>query len=133
MTPETLDTWLKKLSPQRVQVSLPKFKLTGEFQLNQVLSDLGMPSAFDLDLADFSGMTGIRDLYIAAVVHKAFVEVEEKGTEAAAATAVVMAARGVMHAPRPTVFRADHPFVFLIRDVRTGAILFLGRLVRPEA
>jgi len=133
MTPETLDTWLKKLSPQRVQVSLPKFKLTGEFQLNQVLSDLGMPSAFDLDLADFSGMTGIRDLYISAVVHKAFVEVDEKGTEAAAATAVVMAARAVMHAPRPTVFRADHPFVFLIRDVRTGAILFLGRLVRPEA
>jgi serpin B len=133
MTLEALETLLKKLSPQRVQVSLPKFKLTGEFKLNQVLSELGMPLAFDLDLADFSGMTGTRDLCISAVVHKAFVEVDEKGTEAAAATAVVMALRAVMHAPRPPVFRADHPFVFLIRDVRTGAILFLGRLVRPEA
>jgi serpin B len=131
MTLETLDTLLKPLSPRRVRVSLPKFKLTGEFKLNQVLSDLGMPSAFESS-ADFSGMTGTRDLAISAVVHKAFVAVEEKGTEAAAATAVVMG-RAVMHVPPPTVFRADHPFVFLIRDVRTGSILFLGRLVRPEA
>ena len=81
-------------------------------------------------MADFSGMTGTRDLAISAVVHKAFVEVEEKGTEAAAATAVVMS-RGVVVDP-PTVFRADHPFFFLIRDLRNGSILFLGRLVRPE-
>jgi serpin B len=133
MTLDNLSTWSKNLAMQRVQVSLPKFKLTGEFELSKVLSKLGIPSAFDQDLADFSGMTGDRDLHIDAVVHKAFVEVDEKGTEAAAATAVVMEARAAMKAPPPKVFRADHPFVFLIRDVRTGAILFLGRLVRPEA
>ena len=132
MTLEKLDAWLKKVSPQRVRVSLPKFKLTGEFRLDEVLKELGMPSAFQADSADFSGMTGTRELSISAVVHKAFVEVQEKGTEAAAATAVVMG-RAAMIAPPPTAFRADHPFLFLIRDVQSGAILFLGRLVRPEA
>ena len=111
-------------------MSLPKFKLTGECDLKDALSELGMPVAFDPARADFSGITGTRDLAISAVVHKAFVEVEEKGTEAAAATGVVMTRTAVVAAP-PTVFRADHPFFFLIRDTRTGSILFLGRLVRP--
>jgi serpin B len=125
-----LATWLEKLSTQRVQVSLPKFKLTESFELQDALSALGMPIAFELGKADFSGMTGTRDFAISAVVHKAFVEVEEKGTEAAAATGVVMARTAMVAAP-PVVFRADHPFFFLIRDTRTGGILFLGRLVRP--
>ena len=132
LTPAKLDAWLAKLSSRKVQVSLPKFRLTGEFGLNDALSALGMPDAFHPGKADFSGMTGTRDLAISAVVHKAFVEVEEKGTEAAAATAVVMARSLAIAAP-PPVFRADHPFFFLIRDLRNGSILFLGRLVRPES
>jgi len=132
LTLEKLDTWLTKLASHRVQVSLPRFKLTGEFDLKDALSGLGMPSAFQLGVADFSGMTGTRDFAISAVVHKAFVEVEERGTEAAAATGVVMSATAVVATP-PVIFQADHPFFFLIRDVRTGSILFLGRLVRPEA
>ena len=80
--------------------------------------------------ADFSGMNGRGDLLISSVVHKAFVEVDEKGTEAAAVTAVVMT-RAMVAAP-PKVFRAEHPFLFLIRDLRTGSILFLGRLIRPD-
>jgi len=82
--------------------------------------------------ADFSGMDGERDLYISAVVHKAFVDVNEEGTEAAAATGVVMSHMSVMRMPRPTpIFRADHPFVFLIRENHSGSILFLGRMVDP--
>jgi serpin B len=126
-----LEGWLAKLASRRVQVSLPKFKLTEAFELRDPLSELGMPIAFERGRADFSGMTGTRDFAISAVVHKAFVEVEEKGTEAAAATAVVAIRAAVVAAP-PVVFRADHPFFFLIRDTRNGSILFLGRLDRPS-
>jgi serpin B len=89
-----------------------------------------MPVAFEQGKADFSGITGSRDFAISAVVHKAYVEVEEKGTEAAAATGVVMRRAAMMPLP-PVVFRADHPFLFLIRDTLTGSILFMGRLVKP--
>jgi serpin B len=95
-----------------------------------VLTKLGMPLAFQGG-ADFSGVTGSPDFAISAVVHKAFVEVEEKGTEAAAATAVVGMRSSAMIPSKEIVFRADHPFVYLIRDVKTGAILFMGRLSRP--
>jgi serpin B len=125
-----LDGWLNSLAQRRVEISLPRFKLTAEAELKDALSALGMPAAFVAGEADFSGMTGTRELVISAVLHKAFVEVEEKGTEAAAATGVVMARASVALAP-PPVFRADHPFLFLIRDNRNGTILFLGRLVRP--
>jgi serpin B len=125
-----LDGVLKSLASRRVEISLPRFKLTGECELKDALSALGMPAAFDLGMADFSGITGTRELAISAVVHKAFVEVDEKGTEAAAATGVVTARVSAVIA-QPTVFRADHPFLFLIRDSRNGSILFLGRLVRP--
>ncbi len=130
LTAAKLETWLAKLSPHRVNVSLPKFRLTGEFELKSALSALGMTDAFH-STADFSGMTGTRDLMISAVVHKAFVEVEEKGTEAAAATGVIMSR--ALAVVQPIVFRADRPFFFLIRDLRTGSILFLGRMVRPES
>jgi serpin B len=130
LTAAKLEGWLSKLSPRRVEVSFPKFKLSVECELKEPLSELGMPIAFDPRAADFSGMSGSREFCISAVVHKAFVEVEEKGTEAAAATGVV-AARGSAVTTLPTVFRADHPFVFLIRDTRNGSILFLGRLVKP--
>jgi serpin B len=130
LNPRKLEAWLSKLAPRRVQVSLPRFKLTAEADLKGTLSALGMPIAFELGKADFSGMTGTRDFAISAVVHKAFIEVEEKGTEAAAATGVVMTRTAAMPMP-PVLFRADHPFFFLIRDSRTGNILFMGRLTKP--
>jgi serpin B len=92
-----------------------------------------MPKAFEAGVADFSGMTGNRELCISAVIHKAFIDLDEQGTEAAAATAVVMH-RAIMPAPDPVpppVFRADHPFIFLIRDNRSGSILFMGRVTDP--
>jgi len=122
--------WLTKLSSHRVDVSLPRFKLSDECELSHFLSGMGMPLAFRYGEADFSGITGTRELAISAVVHKAFVEVDEKGTEAAAATGVAIAASAAIAQP-PLIFRADHPFFFLIRDVQTGSILFLGRVVRP--
>ncbi|MGO9916444.1 MAG: serpin family protein [Isosphaeraceae bacterium] len=125
-----LEAWLAKLAAHRVQISLPRFRLTEQIELKNTLSALGMPLAFEAGAADFSGMTGRRDVAISAVVHKAFVEVEETGTEAAAATGVVMK-RATAIAQPTKVFRADRPFLFLIRDNRSGSILFLGRLVRP--
>jgi serpin B len=131
LTAAKIEGWLSKFSSHRVDVSLPKFKLTAECELSNALSELGMPVAFKPGAADFSGITGTRELAISAVVHKAFVEVEEKGTEAAAATGVVVSARAAVVAQQPVIFRADHPFFFLIRDTDTGTILFVGRLVRP--
>jgi serpin B len=130
LTVPKLEGWLTKLASRRVDVSLPRFKLSAECELKDALSALGMPVAFTLGKADFSGITGTRELAISAVVHKAFVEVEETGTEAAAATGVVFSRTAAIAQP-PVIFRADHPFFFLIRDLRTGTILFLGRLVRP--
>jgi serpin B len=130
LTSAKIDSCLSKLSSHRMDVSLPKFKLTAECELKDALSELGMPVAFKLGAADFSGITGTRELAISAVVHKAFVEVEERGTEAAAATGVVVGRMAAIAQP-PVIFRADHPFFFLIRDTSTGTILFLGRLVRP--
>jgi serpin B len=127
---QTLDRWLAQARDQKVAVFLPKFKLAAQFSLAKPLGEMGMTDAFS-SRADFSGMDGKRDLFISAVVHKAFVDVNEEGTEAAAATGVVMRSMAVMM-PRPTpVFRADHPFIFLIRDAHSGSILFLGRLVDP--
>jgi serpin B len=120
-----------KLRPREAQVYLPKFKLETSFSLNDTLSALGMKQPFDPAAADFSGMDGKKDLYISAVIHKAFVDVNEQGTEAAAATGVVMALRSMPRPQPPVVFRADHPFVFAICDRRDGSVLFLGRLVAP--
>ncbi len=129
LTPADLGNWLPALHQQEVNVYLPRFTMTSQFQMNDVLKSLGMASAFAPDAADFSGMDGKRDLSISAVIHKAFVDVNEEGTEAAAATGVVMRAKAVRITP---VFRADHPFVFLIRDTGTGAILFVGRVANPK-
>jgi serpin B len=130
LTAERLAGWTAALREQEVQVSLPKFKLTTAFSLREELEALGMRRAFGGG-ADFSGMNGGHEsLYVSAVVHSAFVDVHEEGTEAAAATGVAV---GSLSLPqrRPPVFRADHPFVFAIRDVRTGLILFMGRVVQP--
>jgi serpin B len=127
LTLERLDGWLAAMRRSEVDVSLPKFVVTDEFSLSRTLSEMGMPAAFDSG-ADFSGMTGRRGLAISAVLHKAYVDVNEEGTEAAAATGAVVSLTSMQVTP---VFRADHPFVFLIRDNRSGAILFLGRVVDP--
>jgi serpin B len=132
LTDEKLTQWLSKLRSQKVAVALPRFKVTSEFSLGQTLARMGMPLAFDRNRADFSGITEVEPLYIAAVVHKAFVEVNEEGTEAAAATGVVMKARAALRPEPVAVFRADHPFLFLIRDLKSGSILFLGRVVNPN-
>ena len=132
LTLESLNKRLAQLKTQKVSVALPKFRATKEFSLGQVLESLGMAKAFDGSQADFSGMNGKRDLFISAVVHKAFVNVDEEGTEAAAATAVVMEATAMLGPERIPEFVADHPFVFLIRDRVTGAILFLGRVTEPK-
>ena len=132
LTVERLAEWRGRLDERQVCVHLPKFKLTwGTTELNLPLRALGMASAFDAETADFSGMDGqLHWLYVGLVLHKAFVEVNEAGTEAAAATAVVMKARAMRPAV-PAEFRADHPFLFLIQEEETGAILFLGRMVDP--
>jgi len=133
LTASVLQQWLGKMQPApRVELALPRFKMTQQFVLDTALGALGMRLAYDGKEADFSGMTGARDLWISSAIHKAFVDVTEEGTEAAAATAVVMRATAMPYDPTPPiVFRADHPFLFLIRDNRSGLILFLGRVADP--
>ncbi|MFH1066935.1 MAG: serpin family protein [bacterium] len=129
---EKLKTWLAVLgTPQEVQVYLPKFKMESSFSLSETLAGMGMSDAFDAK-ADFSGIDGGKSLFISAVLHKAFVEVDEKGTEAAAATAIIMSKTAFMPEKLPVVFKADHPFLFLIRENASGAILFWGRMSNPN-
>jgi serpin B len=130
LAPENLTQWLTNIHKREVVVFVPKFKMTSQFSLASVLTSMGMEDAFSSD-ADFSGMDGKRDLFISAVIHKAYVEVNEEGTEAAAATGVVMRLTSVGPAQIP-IFRADHPFLFLIRDNLTGSILFIGRVANPK-
>ena len=128
---QTLVSWLERLQDEEVKVYLPKFNVTAQFGLTRALSALGMSDAFIEGTANFAGMDGESDnLFISDVIHKAFVEVGEEGTEAAAATGVIMQARSM---PRPSPeFRADRPFVFMIMDRDTQTILFAGRLLDPR-
>jgi serpin B len=119
-----------KLQSQRVALTLPRFQFESSFQLNQALSNMGMPAAFSGG-ADFSGMTGNMDLFIGAVLHKSFVAVDEEGTEAAAVTAVIMVGSAPGPPPVTINFTADRPFIFLIQDIETGSILFIGRVLNP--
>ncbi len=130
LTAEDLAKWLGQLRKREVNVSAPKFKMTSKFSLAQVLRSMGMTDAFT-EKADFTGMTARRELFISAVIHQAYVDVNEEGTEAAAATGVVVGVTSVGPGTTP-VFRADHPFFFLIRDKATGSILFLGRTMNPQ-
>jgi serpin B len=130
-----LAEWMKAIRPQRVQVFLPRFKveMAQPLSLVEPLQALGMKAAFDDRKADFSGMhTGGEKVCITAILHKAFVDVTEAGTEAAAATGAVIGLRSAP-AGEPKVFRADRPFLFLIRDTKTGSVLFLGRYTNPKA
>lgn len=129
--PSFISRLLSQMRQQKVENFLPRFKLESELDLVQTLASMGMPDAFG-PKADLSGIDGTKLLYISGVFHKAWAEVNEEGTEAAAATVVAVAARAMMKPPPPPpVFRADHPFIFFIRDTRSGSILFLGRLVGP--
>ena len=121
---------ISSLQPAQVALTMPKFEFDSEFSLKDTLTEMGMPIAFSGE-ADFSGMTGGRDLCISQVIHKAFVSVDEAGTEAAAATAVIMRLTAIPEPPVPVTI--DRPFIFLIRDIETGAILFVGRVLNPGA
>lgn len=125
---ENLDGWRRDLAKRQVIIFLPRYRMTCQFRLDKALQSMGMVDAFIYQRANFSGMDGRDDwLYIGAVIHKAFVAVDEQGTEAAAATAVGTAGGF----SQPPTFRADHPFLFLIQDNRTGNILFMGRVTDP--
>ncbi|MGB8539879.1 MAG: serpin family protein [Acidobacteriaceae bacterium] len=143
LTAYNMRQWLGRLRPvSNVILTLPKFKMTRQFGLENTLKAMGMKEAFDWKMADFSGMASRKtmlhdgNLYISAVFHKAYIDVDEEGTEAAAATAVIMhhgpTGAPVRHPLPPIIFRADHPFMFLIRDNRSGSILFIGRVANPS-
>ncbi len=127
----SMTRWLAQLEIRKARVSLPRFKATMGFNLKDKLQSLGMTTAFTAK-ADLSGMNGKKNLSISGVIHKAFVNVDEKGTEAAAATAVIVGRTAMPMPEQIPEFRADHPFVFLIRDRQTGAVLFLGRVMKPK-
>ena len=128
ISPARLDSWKKDLYSRRVDVFLPRFSMTARYALPGILSEMGMPRAFT-DKADFSGMDGTKNLYIQQVVHQGFVEVNEEGTEAAAASGVAMGLKS-MPMPAPQ-FRANRPFIFLIQERGTGKIIFMGRVEKP--
>lgn len=130
LTLEKLNQWREQLKEQRVNVFMPKFTFDSRYSLNKNLKELGMPSAFTENVADFSGIDGTKNLFIQGVIHQAFVDVNEEGTEAAAATGVAIGVESI--GPRIPIFRADHPFIFIIQERKTGNILFLGRVVDPS-
>lgn len=124
-----IDRWLSpNFKKEKVKLYLPKFNLTSEFDLKKVLETLGVVDAFDADQANLTGINDKEKLFISAVVHKAFIDVNEKGTEASASTAIVTATRSIA---KVNEFRADHPFLFWIRDQQSGALLFMGRVINP--
>jgi serpin B len=128
LTVGNVKTWLGGLKEREVHVSMPRFKLEDRFYLERTLAAMGMPLAFTPGKADFSGICGRPGgIWIDKVIHQTFIEVDERGTEAAAATAVTLKRGG-----GPPIIRADRPFLFLIRDRQTGAILFLGRVADPS-
>lgn len=132
LTTERLTAWLGALRTQKLDLQLPRFEFTYARELSQDLVQLGMTRAFQNGQADFSGITGEAPLFIGPIFHKAFVGVDEEGTEAAAATVIMMPTGAVERPSPPKPFVADHPFLFLIRHRTTGTILFMGRLVEPS-
>jgi serpin B len=134
LTGEQLEQWRSSQRLYEVDLALPKFKFTSRFGLKETFSAMGMPLASSPGAADFSGMCSPEKLWIDEVIHNAFVDVNEEGTEAAAATAAVMVTAALQRPPKPrATFRADHPFIFVIRDNQTGAILFMGRVSNPKS
>jgi len=128
---QQVDSIISGLKPIEVALTMPQFEFESEFSLKDTLAEMGMPVAFS-SAADFSGMTGTPDLYISQVIHKAFVSVDEAGTEAAAATAVIIMRNGYTPSEPAVEVTLDRPFIFLIRDIETGAVLFVGRVMNPS-
>ena len=127
LTPENISRWriAARLDEEAIYVQLPKFKFKTTVALAEILAGMGAPDVFD-GHANLSGIDGTTNLYVSSALHEAFVEVNEEGTTAGALTHVNHSTKG-----SPYTFRADHPFVFLVRDNRTGVILFLGRVSDP--
>jgi serpin B len=133
LSQKTWSEWTGALKSREDSLRLPRFKLTSQFELNDALAKLGMPLAFDAGSADFSGMDGKHELFISSAIHQAFVDVNEQGSEAAAATAIVAETASAVGDPqKPEEFYADHPFLFGIVDNRTNSVLFLGRVTNPR-
>ncbi|MFH1786053.1 MAG: serpin family protein [archaeon] len=128
---EKLSEWRAKLQAEDVDVYLPKFTFETKYDLTNSLISMGMPTAFSPAKADFSGMDGTRNLYIGIVLHQAYIDVNEEGTEVAAATGVAMKFTGFPMPPK--IFRADHPFLFIIQETETGNIIFIGKVADPTA
>ncbi len=132
LTPEYVQSLDIRMMKRKILPYLPKFKIEwGAKAVEPALKKLGMKNVFS-SKADFSGMTGKKDIFIESVLHKSFIEVNEEGTEAAAATAVTMRTVSISTGPEPISFRADHPFFFMIREKNTGTVLFMGRVVNPK-
>jgi serpin B len=128
---QTLKQDESRLKLTEVKLGLPKFTINSGFGLGATLAKMGMPTAFT-KAADFSGMDGQNDLHIDSVIHKAFINVNEDGTEAAAATGVTMTTTAIEeYPPSPAIFDADHPFDYMIVDNKTGSLLFMGRVTDP--
>ncbi len=125
---QQVNSMIRSIQSRQMILTMPKFRFESSFGLKKTLSGMGMPVAFSTD-ADFSGMDGKRDLYITDVIHKSFIYVDEAGTEAAAATGVIMGTTSMPAAPIEVTI--DHPFIFLIRDINTGTVLFVGRVLSP--
>ena len=130
LSPAFLSNVLRQMRPQPVEIYLPRFAVESSFNLGKTLAAMGMSDAFTPFVADFSGIDGEQDLYVSFVLHKAWGQVNEAGTEAAAATVIGVVGTVIGFEP---IFRADHPFLFLIRDTQTGSVLFLGRLTNPSS
>ncbi len=129
LSADALAGWTGSLRKEEIEIHLPRFKITSQFDsLTKTLAALGISDAFNPALADFSGIS-TEPLFVSDVVHKAFVQVDEKGTEAAAATGIIMRTTSMPMPPK--VFRADHPFLFLILAKESGAVLFMGKIANP--
>lgn len=129
---EKLIDWKNDMQTEKVRVTLPKFKFETKYFMADDLKEMGMPTAFKYPDADFTGMSSTDELYIGEVIHQTFVEVAEYGTEAAAATAVIMKAGSAGPTEEPKIFNADHPFIFIIQQKDSENILFMGRMSDPS-
>lgn len=131
LTAEKINEYKSQMRETKMDaIAIPKFKFDTKYTINDTLKAMGMPTPFDGDNADFSSMDGSKRLFISFVIHQAFINVDEKGTEAAAATAVGISLQSAVLPSN--IFRADHPFIFLIQEKKTGNILFLGKVVDPS-
>ena len=131
LDPQDLQTWQGSGRTTQVELCLPRFTFSQALNLNNTLRQMGITAAFDPQAANFSGINGKQNLFISSVVHQAFIAVDESGTEAAAATGVTIGVTSIQP-PASTVFKADHPFIFLIQDTQNNDILFMGRVSDPS-